>query len=82
MIRRHKCFKFKESKTEPYIHLKITVPEDERYYTIGMDPIPAEVSYTISAGVGSMGALTGTLMKFLSGIHTCTHILTVTCFPE
>ena len=43
MMSRHKRFKFKENETEPYTHLKITVPEDERYYTIGMDPIPPEV---------------------------------------
>lgn len=43
VIKRHKCFKFKESKIEPYIHLKITVPEDKSSYTIGMDPVPAEV---------------------------------------
>ena len=41
-ISEHKDFKFEENDIEPYTNLKITVPEDERY-TIGMDPIPAEV---------------------------------------
>lgn len=42
----HKDFKFKESETEPYTNLKITVPENERY-TIRMDPITGEVCYSI-----------------------------------
>lgn len=46
MIRRPiKRFKFKQTKTEP-THLKITVPEDEMKYTIGMEPVPTEVLKT------------------------------------
>ena len=39
----HKEFKFTECETKPYAHLKITVPEDDRYYIVGIEPENAEV---------------------------------------
>ena len=49
IISEHKDFKFEDNEAEPCTSLKITAPEDERYYTIGMDPLPAEVSNIVYA---------------------------------
>ena len=49
MVIDYKEFKFEGDETESQttLSLKITVPEDEQY-TIGMDPMPPEVSIMIN----------------------------------